>query len=558
MVEGEKLSAFFPRLGKVSADFFQGLEKLVIPFSNVWKTAFCAALLLGGAAVAGESRVVVTSQMELEFREGWLTRWKNKLTDEEIRFGSGAAIPEAATAAFVKSDDATALLTLANPGVWGLRVPLTQVAALHADAGRMNQRYVLIQAKTGGLLLQLDDPNLAGRATLERDDARRESKLTFRATMSDGTPARWLIKQYVGGANWGAQHRLDYVQRTQSITPPEKRPTAWIQNVVFAVTEPPWCQPVGVVGVGWKKSLDIHHDWLENLLRVVDADKVLFCTRNWGAEFGAASPYAALMSGRARRSGFHVMLRLLPVAKDPQRFESQRFENETFRHAKVGEILAAVRAMDADAVMLEGLPDSDPAAEREFFKQLRAEFDLNGMTAVAIAVAGEPSDAALPYVDLAGGGLTLRLLTRGGPVLDEQVAVTPSAIREALMRNTVFQAAFSLDALLLEENRQMFGLPPGGAPPFTRLQIGLFALARWWGENQPRLVEPKFFEPSDLARFRLNTERIVRLVAPEPNTLRLVYEPGEVVAELNANGWTNNAALLEQHGPVFLKDRTEK
>ena len=33
---------------------------------------------------------------------------------------------------------------------------------------------------------------------------------------------------------------------------------------------------------------------------------------------------------------------------------------------------------------------------------------------------------------------------------------------------------------------------------------------------------------------------------------------GESLAELTATGWTNNAALLEQHGPAFIKDKTEK
>lgn len=517
-----------------------------------------AALFFAGAAVADEPRVVVTGQMELEFRDGWLTRWKNKLTDEEIRFGSGTPIPEAAAAVFVKADEATAALTLPGPAVWGLRVPLAQAAALHAEAGPLQQRYVLIQARSSGLLLQLEDPKLVCRAALERDDAARESKLTFRATTADQTPARWLIKQYVGGANWGAQHRLDYLQRTQPCVPPEKRPTAWMQNVVFVVTEPVWCQPVSVAGVGWKKSLEIHHEWLENLLRVVEPDKLLFCTRNWGAEFGAPTPYAALMSGRARRSGFHVMLRMLPVANSQRQFEAQRFENEAFRLAKIGEILAAVRAMEADAVLLEGLPDGTPAGEREFFRLLRAEFDQNGLTAVAIAVAGEPSEAALPFVDLAGGGLTLRTLTRGGPALEAEAGPTPGAIREALLRNTVFQSPFALDALLTDENGQMFGLPPRTAAPFTRLQFGLFALARWWGENQPRMLEPKFFEPADLARYRLNNDRVVRLTAPDASTLRLAYDQGEPLAELTATGWTNNAALLEQHGPAFIKDKAEK
>ncbi|MCX7010781.1 MAG: hypothetical protein NTY53_26660 [Kiritimatiellaeota bacterium] len=39
---------------------------------------------------------------------------------------------------------------------------------------------------------------------------------------------------------------------------------------------------------------------------------------------------------------------------------------------------------------------------------------------------------------------------------------------------------------------------------------------------------------------------------------RLSLDNGEVLADLVNGTWTNNAALLEQHGPVFLKDKTGK
>ncbi|MCX6998409.1 MAG: hypothetical protein NTV49_15325 [Kiritimatiellaeota bacterium] len=101
-------------------------------------------------------------------------------------------------------------------------------------------------------------------------------------------------------------------------------------------------------------------------------------------------------------------------------------------------------------------------------------------------------------------------------------------------------------------------LPPRApARPFTRFHYGVFALARFWGELQPRLLESKTFEPGDLARYQLNDGRVLRLLAADAHTLRLAFAPGAVLADLSlTDGWKNNAALLEQYGPVFLRDQT--
>ncbi len=474
-------------------------------------------------AVAGEPRVVTSGQFELEFRDGWLTRWKSQLTDEEIRFGTGKAIPEAAAAEFSKADDATAALSLSGASVWAVRVPTDKITLLHADAGTLRQRFVLLQAKAGGLLLQLDDPQFNFRAALERDDGRKESTLLLRTSpvAAAAEPARWLIKQYLGKENWGAQHRLDYLTRTFRLIAPEKRPTAWAQNIVFVVNDPPWCAPVP--GASWTQSLEIHHAWLDNLQRVVDADKLLFCCDNWRAESGAPASFTALIGGRVKRAGYHTMLRL-PVGAPT---------NDTARQTAAGLALVAVRAVEADGLLLEGVR-GELAEEREFFRLLRAELDSNGLTVVALGVEGEPSEAALPLVDFAGGR---------------------DASWQTLVQKLSPADRFTLAAFLTGEELRNFGLPPQQGARFTAQQFATFALARWWGEHQPRLLDPKFFEPGNLARYRLNNERVLLLLRTPEGMPRLAFDNGEVLADLVNGVWTNNAALLDQHGPVFLKDK---
>ena len=524
---------------------FQGLEKMRQVFSKPWKLLALAAFCLSGGVGASEPRLVATSQMELEFRDGWLTRWKNKLTDEEIRFGAGKPIPEAAAAEFLKADDSTAALTQAGASVWAIRVPGDRAVVFHGDTGTLHQRYVLIQAQTGGLLLLLDDPPCACRAALERNDSRRESILTFRAAPATAAAesARWLIKQYLGKENWGAQHRLDYLLHTQNITPPEKRPTAWAQNIALVVADPPWGTPVA--GAGWAKSLEIHHAWLDNLQRLADPDKLMFAVRDWQTPDGTVAPYIVLMAGRVRRLGYHVLLRWNSAS---------RRSDETNPHALVGEILAGLRATTAEAILLDNIPDTVSTTERNFFHLLRTELDQNGMGAVALGISGEPSEAALPWLDFFGGmDAALASLQLGSP---PPTALSPSM---ALRGRMPLPIKVALEALLTDEELQKFGLPPHPAGPlFTPLQFGTLALARFWSENQPRLLPPKFFETTDLARYRLLNDQVLRLIASDANTLRLAYENGTILAELNAAGWTNQATLFEQYGPVFLKDKIER
>ena len=518
------------------------------------RLAALVALARADVAAAGPAQTVVTAQLELEFRDGWLTRWKNKLTDEELRFGAGPAVAEARGSEFLKYDESAAALTQAGAAGWSLRVARDQAQLVHAAPGTQAQRYVLLQGRTGGLLILLDDPALERSATLERNDARAATTLTWQSggLAADQNPARWLIRQYIGEANWGAQYWLDYLARARALTPADQRPTGWAQQVACVVADPPWCRPVTNNDVAWDRSMAIHRAWLDNLQRVVDPEKLLFVVSDWAAAGGAPDPYFTQMAGPARHAGYHVALRLPPWALlGTNNTAVSRASGEY-----VGAALAAVRATVADAVLLDFAPPAPLGAQREMLKRLRLTLNQNGLTQVALGVAGEASEGVLPLVDFQGvgpaaGGVFARGL-RTPPVAD-------AAAMAALLRaNAPLPVRLSLAALLTEEEIQSFGLPPRAPTrPFTRFHYGVFALARFWGELQPRLLEPKRFEPGDLVRYQLNDGRVLRLLAADAQTLRLAFAQGDVLADLSlADGWKNNAALLEKYGPVFLRDLT--
>ncbi|MCX6998410.1 MAG: hypothetical protein NTV49_15330 [Kiritimatiellaeota bacterium] len=269
---------------------------------------FCGAgliLALGGTARAGAPQLVGTAQLELEFRDGWLTRWKNKLTDEELRFGAGAPVTGAHGSEFLKYDESAAALTQAGAAGWSLRVARDQARLVHADPGVQGQRYVLLQGRTGGLLILLDDPALERSVMLERKDGRATTTLTWQSggLAADQNPARWLMRQYIGEANWGAQHWHDYLASAQDVKPADQRPTGWAQQVACVVADPPWCRQMTNNDMTWDQSMAIHRAWLDNLQRVVDPEKLLFVVREWAAAGGAPDPYFAQMAGPVRRAG---------------------------------------------------------------------------------------------------------------------------------------------------------------------------------------------------------------------------------------------------------------
>ena len=516
---------------------------------------WCGAGLLGGAAWAGAPQIVTTAQLELEFRDGWLTRWKNKLTDEELRFGSGSAVAAARGSELLKYDASAAALTQSGLAGWSLRVGRDQARLLHAEAGPQAQRYVLVQGRTGGLLILLDDPALERGVTLERRDGRSTTTLTWQSggREVERNPARWVIRQYIGDANWGAQRWLDHLSRAPAATPLERRPTAWAQQVACVVPDPPWCRPETNNNLAWDQSMALHRAWLDNLQRVVDPDKLLFLVNGWATAGGAPDPYFTQMAGPVRQAGYHIALRLPPCPSgDPGDPAGRRARDEF-----VGAALAAVRATMADAVLLAWAAPMPLAAQRDLIQRLRLTLDQNGLTRVALGVAGEASEGVLPLADFQGAVAAPSLF--GVRSLDAPPVTDAAALAALLRAHAPLALSFSLPALLSSEELQAFGLPPRpSARPFTRFQYGALALARFWSELQPRRLEPKTLAPGDVARYQLNDGRVLRLLSAGGAALRLELEPGGVLAELHpADGWKNHAALLDPYGPVFLKEAVE-
>jgi len=509
------------------------------------------AAALAGAAAAGAPQSVATAQLELEFRDGWLTRWRNKLTDEELRFDAGAPVAAARGSEFLKFDESAAALTQSGAAGWALRVKTGQAQLLHAAAGPLAQRYVLLQGNSGGLLLLLDDPALERAAALERDAGRGGTTLTWRADApANAPPVRWLLRQYIGGANWGAQHWLDYLARTQAIPPPDRRPTAWARGIACVVADPPWCRPAADPAASWDQSLALHRLWLDRLARVVDPDKVLFVAGQWADANGAPAPYAALLAGAARRLGYHLALRLPPWTPG----DGRTADGDRQRGACLGAALAAARALGADALLVSFAPAGAPAAQRDWLQRLRRLLDQDGLIQVALGVAGEASEAALPLVDFQGGGAAASAFFARG--LEVPAPADAAALAALLPAQAPLPVRLPPAALLTAADYQACGLPPPAAgPACTRFLYDTLALARCWSELQPRLLEPKYFAAGDLARFRLTDGRVLRLTAAGPGTLRYAWADGGVLAELNAPaGWTNNAALRGRYAPLLLDE----
>ncbi len=249
---------------------------------------------------------------------------------------------------------------------WSIQIPLNEIEAVHMPWGlaparfitadyhtgnfdspsyywekrtgilsfhEWRQRWYLIQGKTGGLLIYCDDPAFDSRQALEWDLSRKGFMTLTNRSMgcaplsSDLTSSKWVIRQYEGWINEGAQLYQDFLAKTYDVTPLEQRPTAWVANLAFCINKPAAFRPppyVGPGGVGsynynsdWTESLKASKEWLESLAKVVEPDKVMFYTTGWrqaGNDNNFPSndidPYFVYTCRMARQLGFHVMLHL--------------------------------------------------------------------------------------------------------------------------------------------------------------------------------------------------------------------------------------------------------
>lgn len=355
-------------------------------------------VMLGGWTELSLAETITTDKMKLEFDGGWLMGWENRETGEKIDFGKPtlstgkedshyrpgcwwvdwkkSSDPAAAKVEtkYNKLDQTAATIqqraVIPNGEVqalqWGIRVPYDRIQAVHWPRGLAPARlsgfgypkwvkadyyfggrtafliggsgirhhYYVIQGKTGGLLIYMENPDLHHHMALEiKHPDNKSIIISNRSIMpppwkNSYVGGRWVVRQYNGGVNVAAQIYQNYIVKAFDLVPLEKRPTAWVRDVVFTqvndflrgpLPAPGFRQPNQnyLSGEAWRKSMDFHTRWLEEMAKVVEPSKVMFYITDWrqdGMDImfpnTDVDPYFAFMIAKARKMGFHVMLHM--------------------------------------------------------------------------------------------------------------------------------------------------------------------------------------------------------------------------------------------------------
>lgn len=347
--------------------------------------------LTSAKAEATHSATVDTADFKAEVVDGWLVGWTNKRTGETFDFGKPGGVvtgtyqpgswvipgyeqekKESSWQLSATSPQADQLLLqqqvdvkdgLAQTVQWSLRLPLDKIDATYWPTGLTNrmiaqdsqspegaigksyyfsnrtailsshqwrQRYFVIQGKRGGLLVQVDDPELEHFSVVEMDAAKfpkevilAQRSLAAPSWTSQYKSGKWTITQYDGWVNQAAKLRQDYLVKAFDLKPLKDRPTAWVQNLAWSYVRAPFCAPpINFPGTNnpnytenWEKNLQLVDQWLDNLAKVVEPDKVMFYVNWW--RYAAhdtffpehsVDPFFAMAVGNARRKGYHVML----------------------------------------------------------------------------------------------------------------------------------------------------------------------------------------------------------------------------------------------------------
>ena len=93
----------------------------------------------------------------------------------------------------------------------------------------------------------------------------------------------------------------------------------------------------------------------------------------------------------------------------------------------------------------------------------------------------------------------------------------------------------------------------------SKLQYGKFAVARFWQETSPQLMQPQYWKPGDIARFQLKDGRELRVFRFEPLVMRFAFKDGTVLADLDLfEGWKNHQKLLEKYEPLWLRNQIDE
>jgi hypothetical protein len=349
------------------------------------------ACALPALAAPEHNATVDTADFQAQVEDGWLTGWTNKRTGETFTFGKPAEAPaptyqpgpwviggyaqEGKTASWTLAATSPqpnqlqlkqALKVqdgLAQSVQWSLRLPLDAIDATYWPTGLTNrmiskdsqspegaigksyyfenrqailsshqwrQRYFVIQGKKGGLLIQVEDPELREFDVIELDAAKfpQEVILTQRSVASppwsgDYESSAWTVTQYEGWVNQAALLRRDYLTKAHDVKPLAERPTAWVQDLALTYVRAPFSSPpLAFEGSrnpnyteNWEENLKLVDQWLDNLSKVMEPSKVMFYVNWWryaahDTMFPEHSidPFFAHAVGLARRRGFHVML----------------------------------------------------------------------------------------------------------------------------------------------------------------------------------------------------------------------------------------------------------
>jgi len=92
----------------------------------------------------------------------------------------------------------------------------------------------------------------------------------------------------------------------------------------------------------------------------------------------------------------------------------------------------------------------------------------------------------------------------------------------------------------------------------TRFHYVKFALARFWQDTTPQLMEPRYWERGDIGRYQLQDGRVLRITRADPLAMRFAFTDGTVLADLHLfDGWKNCDNLMAKYEPTWLKNQID-
>lgn len=190
------------------------------------------------------------------------------------------------------------------------------------------QRYYMVQGRTGGLLIYVDDPQFEHRPALEFRKTGKGLVLSNRSIKNPPwtdsyTGCRWVIRQYNGWVNAGAQIYQDYLMRAYGITPLKDRPTGWVTTLAYCNVKPGMGTPLPFPGkpntynfsTDWEKTIAHHTQWLQNAAQVLKPASVMIYDTGWNYSGmdstypdHSINPLLAYTMPVLRGMGYHYML----------------------------------------------------------------------------------------------------------------------------------------------------------------------------------------------------------------------------------------------------------